>query len=127
MESSRTYSIEINVKSVFVEKQSIPEKKRYVFSYTITINNTGKIPAKLLKRHWYITDANGEIMEVEGDGVVGETPYLMPGEVFQYTSGTIIKTPVGCMHGSYQMIADDGKYFDAIITPFTLSTPKILH
>jgi ApaG protein len=98
-----------------------------VFSYTITISNTGKLAAKLLTRHWVITDANGEVQEVHGEGVVGEQPYLRPGESFEYTSGTVMDTPVGSMEGSYQMVTDDGSAFDARIPVFTLSMPNALH
>jgi ApaG protein len=99
----------------------------YVFSYTVTIVNDGTLPAKLLTRHWVITDADGEIQEVKGDGVVGEQPYLKPGEGFQYTSGTLMKTPMGSMQGSYQMLADDGNKFDATIPEFYLVVPNTMH
>ncbi|MGH8524116.1 MAG: Co2+/Mg2+ efflux protein ApaG, partial [Gammaproteobacteria bacterium] len=109
------HSIKVRVHSTYVEEQSSPENEQYVFAYTITIENIGTIPAKLLTRHWIITDSNGKIREVRGDGVVGEQPYLRPGEAFRYTSAAMIETPVGSMHGSYQMIADDGVAFDAPI------------
>lgn len=99
----------------------------YVFSYTVTIRNDGDQPARLLTRHWIITDGDGQVQEVRGDGVIGEQPHLQPGEGFQYTSGTFMNTPVGTMHGSYQMISDDGEAFDAEIPSFTLSVPNILH
>ncbi len=126
MENER-YNIQIDVKSDYVETHSKPEDDRYVFSYTVTIRNTGQTPAKLLTRHWVITDSNGKIEEVRGEGVVGEQPYLRPGEGFRYTSATVIETPVGSMQGSYQMIADDGKAFDAEIAAFGLAQPRILH
>jgi ApaG protein len=85
------------------------------------------LAAQLLTRHWIITDANGRVQEVHGEGVVGEHPYLKPGEAFRYTSGAMIETPVGSMHGSYQMRADDGTLFDAPIPPFSLSIPRLLH
>lgn len=121
------HSIKVRVQSTYVEEQSSPENEQYVFAYTITIENIGTIPAKLLTRHWIITDANGKIREVRGDGVVGEQPYLRPGEAFRYTSAAMIETPVGSMHGSYQMIADDGFAFDAPIVAFGLSIPNLLH
>lgn len=121
------HRIEIQVKTAYLEAQSAPDANRYVFAYTITITNSGSVPAKLLARHWVITDANNRVQEVRGDGVVGEQPHLSPGMSFQYTSGTAIETPVGSMHGSYQMVADDGTSFDAPIAPFSLSVPRTLH
>ncbi|MDV3239996.1 MAG: Co2+/Mg2+ efflux protein ApaG [Gammaproteobacteria bacterium] len=127
MGQSPNYAVEVSVESMYVEAQSVPESQRYVFAYTVTIRNTGDVPAKLLSRHWIITDSNGKIQEVRGEGVVGEQPHLRPGESFQYTSGTVIETAVGSMRGSYQMIADDGVEFDAEIPAFTLSVPRVLH
>ncbi|MDH5180116.1 MAG: Co2+/Mg2+ efflux protein ApaG [Gammaproteobacteria bacterium] len=121
------HDIRIDVETNYIPEQSRPDKHQYVFSYTITIRNVGAIPARLLTRHWLITDADGKTEEVRGEGVVGEQPYLKPGEGFRYTSGTMLKTPVGSMQGSYQMLADDGVSFDAPIAPFTLSTPNTLH
>jgi len=121
------YDIKVDVETQYLEEQSAPEQNRYVFAYTITISNEGKVPARLLTRHWIITDANGKEQEVKGDGVVGEQPYLKPGQGFQYTSGTMLETPVGSMRGSYQMHADDGVDFNAEIPPFTLSLPNTLH
>jgi len=111
----------------FIAAQSAPEKDRYVFAYTITITNKGEVPAKLLSRHWLITDANGKIQEVRGEGVVGEQPYLRPGETFRYTSGAMIETPVGTMQGDYTMRSDDGDSFNANVPRFTLSIPRTLH
>jgi len=111
----------------FIAEQSAPDEDRYVFAYTITITNAGEQPAKLLSRHWLITDANGKMQEVRGDGVVGEQPYLKPGESFCYTSGAILETPVGTMQGSYTLRADDGVNFDTSIPKFTLSIPRTLH
>lgn len=111
----------------YIEEQSSPEENRYVFAYTITITNKGKIPAKLLTRHWLITDANGKVQEVNGEGVIGEQPYLKPGESFRYTSGAMIETPVGVMEGKYLMVSDDSENFNANIPQFTLSIPRILH
>ena len=121
------YDIKIDVNTQYIEAESNTEASRFVFSYTINITNQGNIPAKLISRHWIITDANNRIQEVKGKGVIGEQPYLRPGESFQYTSGTMLETPVGSMQGSYQMIADDGHHFDAIIEPFSLALPRMLN
>ena len=122
-----THNTMVDVETEYLPEQSAPELNRYVFAYTITIRNEGTVPAKLLTRHWVITDAEGKVQEVHGEGVVGEQPYLKPGDGFRYTSGTMIETPVGSMQGTYQMIADDGVEFDAIIKPFTLATPNTIH
>lgn len=111
----------------FIEAQSSPSEGRYVFAYTITITNAGLIPAKLLKRHWLITDSNGKVQEVRGEGVIGEQPYLKPGESFRYTSGAMLETPVGTMQGQYTMISDEGVNFNTTIPKFTLSIPRTLH
>ena len=111
----------------YIESQSRPDQNRYVFAYTITITNVGSNSAQLLTRHWLITDANGKIQEVNGEGVVGETPHLTPGETFTYSSGAIIETPIGVMQGKYHMRADDGVDFDAMIPRFTLAIPRTLH
>lgn len=121
------YNVKVTAKCFYLAEQSLPEQSRYVFAYTITIRNEGMLPAKLLTRHWIITDSNGKVEEVRGEGVVGEQPYLRPGEGFQYTSGAVIETPVGSMQGSYQMQADDGVDFNADIPTFTLSVPRVLH
>lgn len=126
MEKSE-YEIAVQVETNYIQEQSIPEKNRYVFAYTITITNTGSMPAKLLRRHWIITDANNKVQEVHGDGVIGEQPHLKPGQTFQYTSGAMLETPVGCMEGTYNMIADDQLEFDATIPVFSLATPHTLH
>ena len=125
--SDKTYSIQVEVETQYVEEQSLPDQDHYVFAYTITIYNSGSVPAQLLNRHWIITDANNRIQEVKGEGVVGELPHLKPGEQYRYTSGTMLETPVGTMRGSYQMLADDGVEFDAKIPAFTLSMPRTLH
>ena len=119
--------IQVEVKPAYVAGQSDPGNNHYVFSYTVTIRNEGDQPAKLLTRHWIITDGDGQVQEVKGEGVIGEQPYLKPGEGFQYTSGTFMSTPVGTMQGSYQMVSDDGEKFDAEIPSFTLSVPNVLH
>ncbi|MGD8569249.1 MAG: Co2+/Mg2+ efflux protein ApaG [Gammaproteobacteria bacterium] len=127
METEEQYSIAVDVETSYLEEQSAPDMNRFVFAYTITIRNEGNQSAKLLTRHWIINDANGNVQEVHGEGVVGEQPYLKPGESFQYTSGTVIETPVGSMEGSYQMLSEDGTPFDADIPAFTLSLPNKLH
>ncbi len=119
--------IRIEVETKYIESQSEPDANRYVFSYTITIFNGGHLSAKLLTRHWIITDANGKVQEVRGEGVVGEQPELAPGESYQYTSGTLIETSVGTMGGSYQMVDETGEPFDAEIPEFVLSVPRTLH
>jgi ApaG protein len=98
-----------------------------VFAYTITVTNTGTIAARLLSRHWIITDGEHRVQEVKGQGVVGQQPLLAPGESFEYTSGANLPTAVGTMRGTYQMVAADGRAFDAAIPPFTLSVPRVLH
>jgi ApaG protein len=125
--TSVRHRISIDVETTYLDDQSEPREQRYVFAYTITIRNEGEVPAKLLTRHWIITDANGRVQEVRGDGVVGEQPYLKPGQGFRYSSGAVLETPVGTMQGSYQMIADDGAQFDAPIPAFRLAMPGMLH
>ena len=125
--SDKTCSIRIDVVTDYIDDQSEPEANRYVFAYTITICNNGDVPARLISRHWVITDANGKVQEVSGDGVVGEQPYLVPGEEFRYSSGAVLETPVGAMQGLYRMEADNGVNFDAPIAPFTLAVPGVLH
>ena len=125
--SDKKYDIAVTAKATYVPAQSDPQNNRYVFAYTITIRNTGSSAAQLVSRHWIITDAENQVQEVKGDGVVGEQPYLKPGEGFEYTSGTAIATPVGTMRGSYQMMAEDGVQFDAPIPEVTLSMPRVLH
>ena len=121
------YKVEVSVQTEYLENQSLPSEGKYFFSYTVTIKNVGKIPAKLISRHWVITDANERIEEVRGLGVVGEQPRLKTNESFEYTSGTIINTPVGTMYGTYQMVADNGYEFDAEIPLFSLNIPKVLN
>ncbi len=121
------YHISVAVATTYIAEQSEPERNRYVFAYTITIENTGEVAAQLLSRHWIITDAAGHVQEVKGNGVIGEQPHLDPGSSFRYTSGAVIETPVGTMQGSYQMVADDGVRFDAPIPMFRLSVPNVLH
>ena len=127
MAESKRYEVTVEPVVRFLADQSDPAKDQFVFTYTITITNTGDIAAQLLGRHWIITDADHKVQEVRGLGVVGQQPLLQPGESFEYTSGASIPTSVGTMQGSYQMLAADGKTFDAPIPPFTLSVPRTLH
>lgn len=121
------YSLNIEVQTHYLQEESVPEDNRFVFAYTITIQNTGDVAARLMKRAWQITDSNGNIQEVTGEGVVGEQPRLEPGQGFRYSSGAVLETEVGTMSGSYTMLADDGLEFDVEIPKFTLSTPRTLH
>ena len=123
---SEPHKIRIDVETSYLGEQSNPREQRYVFAYTITILNEGGQPATLLKRHWIITDANGGVKEVRGEGVVGEQPRLEPGQGFRYSSGAVLETPVGTMQGSYQMIDADGEPFEAPIPLFRLAMPGIL-
>jgi ApaG protein len=127
MDENNKYDISVKAVATFVPEQSDEQENRYVFAYTITITNTGGVAAQLIRRHWIITDASNQIQEVSGLGVVGEQPYLRPGESFQYSSGSSIATPVGTMRGTYQMVAEDGTKFDASIPEFVLSVPRVLH
>jgi ApaG protein len=127
MVEDKKYEINIVVRTVYLPEQSDETMDRYVFSYTITIANTGMVAAQLISRHWIIEDGGDNSQEVRGLGVVGEQPLLKPGDSFEYTSGTAISSPVGSMKGSYQMIAEDGLRFDASIPEFTLSVPRTLH
>lgn len=119
--------ISIQVATRFLDDQSSPDDDRFVFAYTVSIRNRGRAAAQLLRRHWVITDANGRVQEVEGEGVVGEQPWLRPGEAFEYTSGAVLETSVGTMHGHYRMVDEEGTPFDAEIPVFTLSVPRTLH
>jgi ApaG protein len=126
-EIKKKYNLAVSVSVQYIKEQSFPEKSQYVFAYTINLLNRGNVDVKLISRHWLITDADGKVEEVRGPGVVGENPELKPGEDFTYTSGAIIKTPVGSMQGSYQMKAIDGTSFEAEIAAFSLAQPNILH
>ena len=121
------YDIDVQVETTYVAEHSEPDEDRFVFAYTIPLVNRGSVTAQLISRHWFITDADNRTEEVEGEGVVGEQPVLKPGEGFRYTSGAVIETPVGTMHGTYQMVAEDGRTFDATIPRFVLSAPRTLH
>ena len=127
MSSETPYAIGIDVATHYLDEESSPEDSRYVFAYTIRIENRGSQPARLLHRHWVVTDAEGHIEEVHGEGVVGEQPWLKPGDGFEYSSGVVLATSLGTMHGSYDLLADDGTHFKADIPAFTLSTPRTLH
>lgn len=127
MSASDKYHVQVEASVDFISDQSDPEEDRYVFAYHITITNTGTVAAQLLSRHWIITDGAGSVQEVKGEGVIGEQPRLAPGEQYRYTSGSILETPVGSMHGSYQMVAEDGHHFEAPIPPFTLAVPRALN
>ena len=126
-EIEKKYNLAVSVSVQYLKEQSLPEKSKYVFAYTINLLNRGSVDVKLISRHWLITDAEGKVQEVRGSGVVGEHPDLKPGEDFTYTSGAVIETPVGSMQGSYQMKAGDGIIFDAEIAAFSLAQPNILH
>lgn len=121
------YEFSVNVRPQYLVEHSNPDEQQYVFAYTVTIRNTGEHTARLISRHWIITDGNNTVEEVRGEGVVGEQPVLQPGEAFEYTSGCPLPTPVGSMRGSYQCLADDGTAFEAPIPEFVLSTPRTLH
>jgi len=125
MDTDHVFAIDVDTR--YLDDQSEPDQDRYVFAYTIHIRNPGNVPARLLGRHWVITDANGNVQEVTGEGVVGEQPWLRPGEDFSYTSGAVLETHLGTMHGRYEMLADDGTRFDAPIPRFTLCVPRTLH
>jgi ApaG protein len=127
MNPKASYTIDVQVETRFVPDQSKPHDNRYVFAYTVTLHNAGDVAARLLTRHWVITDANGKVEEVRGEGVVGDQPWMRPGDRYQYSSGAVLDTAVGTMRGSYQMLADDGTHFETPIPPFTLSIPRTLH
>lgn len=125
--SDPRYQIDVSVTTRYLVAQSQPEQNRYAFSYTVTIVNNGELPAQLLSRHWIITDGDGRVQEVRGAGVIGQQPHIEPGASHTYSSGTVMTTQVGTMQGSYQMLAEDGKRFDATIAPFRLAVPGALH
>lgn len=127
MSHDERYQIDVQAVAEYVAEQSRPEDEHYVFAYHITIRNLGSVTARLLARHWVITDGNGKVQEVRGEGVVGEQPVLAPGQHFRYTSDCVLETPVGTMHGSYQMLAADEHRFEATIAPFVLAVPRVLH
>jgi ApaG protein len=118
-----TRGIEVRVESRYVPEQSDPDRGGWLFAYTVRIANKGEETVQLISRHWIITDGNGNVEEVRGPGVVGAQPVLRPGESFEYTSACPLRTDFGTMHGTYQMLTEDGEYFDAEISAFSLSTP----
>ena len=121
------YQMTVSVQAQYLEDQSDPDRSHYVFAYAVTIKNTGDVTAQVISRHWVITDANNQVQEVRGLGVVGHQPLLKPGEQFEYTSGTSLATPQGSMRGEYLCVAEDGEQFDAPIPEFVLSLPRTLH
>lgn len=123
----KKYAIEVCVETAYLEQESSPDENQFVFAYTISIHNAGSVAAQLLSRHWIITNADNKVYQVQGEGVIGEQPYLEPGQTYQYTSGAMIDTPVGTMQGSYHMVAADGALFEAEISPFILAMPNKLH
>lgn len=127
MNSQQTYECLVTVKTQYLADQSNIDASQYVFSYTIQITNTGKVAAQLISRHWVITDSANKVQEVRGFGVVGDQPLLEPGASYEYTIGTMLNTPVGTMHGTYQFTAVDGTQFDVPISTFTLAMPRVLH
>jgi ApaG protein len=127
MTEDHRYEIQVEPVTTYVADQSDPSREQFVFAYTIRITNTGTLAAKLVSRHWVITDGEHRVQEVRGPGVVGQQPLLAPGESFEYTSGASLNTPVGTMRGSYQMVSADGREFDVPIPSFTLSVPRTLH
>ena len=122
-----SHAISVSAQSTYLAEQSDPARSRFVFGYTIRIENTGRVTAQLISRHWIITDALGKVQEVRGEGVVGEQPVLAPGAVFEYSSGAVLETPLGKMEGSYQMIGEDGHPFEAPIEAFRLAVPNVLN
>ena len=122
-----TNDIAVHVISEYIADQSNATENRFVFAYHVRIENHGNLPAQLLSRHWIITDGNQKVQEVKGEGVIGEQPTIMPGEIFEYSSGAVLQTPVGSMKGSYQMVDTTGSIFDAPIPIFTLASPTALH
>lgn len=124
---SATYAFSVTVNAQYLAEQSNPQQSNFVYSYTVMIKNTGKIAAQLISRHWVITNANQEVREIKGLGVIGEQPLLEPGQQFEYSSGTVLSTLTGKMHGSYQIVAVDGTWFEVAIPTFTLDEPRVLH
>jgi ApaG protein len=122
-----TQGIRVSVEATYLPDRSSPLTRQYVFAYTVKIANEGSLPAQLVTRHWLITDGTGRVQEVKGEGVVGQQPSLRPGESFTYTSGCVLETPHGTMHGTYQMVRPTGDKFDAEIAPFLLAVPNSLN
>ena len=127
MAEGKKYAFKVSVETAYLQDQSNPDDNQYAFAYTVTIINVGTVAAQLISRHWIITDANNHVQEVKGLGVVGAQPLLQPNQQYEYTSGTLLATPIGSMRGTYQIVAEDGTMFDAIIESFTLAVPKMLN
>ena len=127
MIEAKKYAFLVSVQSAYLQDQSNPDDNQYAFAYTVTIKNIGEVAAQLISRHWIITDADNHVHEVKGLGVVGAQPLLQPNQQFEYTSGSVLATPVGSMRGTYKIVAEDGTFFDAVIAPFTLAVPKVLN
>ena len=125
--SNEDSAIKIHVETQYLDNQSVPSEQRHLFSYTITITNLSDQAVTLKSRHWIITDANGKVSEVQGEGVVGETPRIKPNEAYRYSSGTVLATAVGVMHGKYHMETDSGQAVEVLIAPFRLAKPGIIH
>ena len=119
--------INIQAKSQYIDEQSTPDDSRYAFAYTVTISNDGDEAVQLMSRHWYITDGNNRVQEVQGEGVIGKKPIIEPGKSFRYSSGAMLETAVGMMEGSYHMVSNSGEAFDAAIPPFSLTRPGSVH
>ena len=114
------YQFRVAVLPNYLAEQSSPQQGLYVFSYTITISNVGEVPAQLISRTWNVNDANGHTERIKGLGVIGQQPLLKPGQSFEYTSGTRLRTPTGTMHGSFFCVAEDGEKFDVDVPMFVL-------
>ena len=127
MFDTKKYAFSVSVHSAYLPDQSSPDDNQYAFAYTVNIRNIGSLAAQLISRHWIITDADNHVHEVKGLGVVGAQPLLQPNQQFEYTSGSVLATPVGSMRGNYKIVAEDGTFFDAEIMPFTLAVPKVLN
>ncbi len=127
MAAGKKYAFKVSVETAYLQDQSNPDDNQYAFAYTVTIINVGTVAAQLISRHWIITDANNHVQEVKGLGVVGAQPLLKSNQQYEYTSGTLLATPIGSMRGTYQIVAEDGTMFDAIIESFTLAVPKMLN
>ena len=125
--SDPRYQIDVSVVTRYLPEQSQPDQKRFAFAYTVTVQNNGSLPAQLLSRHWVITDGDGHVEEVRGAGVIGQQPLIAAGQKHVYSSGSVIGTQVGNMHGSFLMRAEDGEQFKAHISPFRLAVPGALH
>jgi ApaG protein len=127
MQDKPKYAFSVSVETAYLQNQSSPDESQYAFSYTVTISNVGSVAGQLISRHWVITDANNHVEEAKGLGVVGAQPLLFPEQQYEYTSGTLLATPIGSMRGIYKIVAEDGTLFDAVIEPFTLAVPKMLN